>query len=71
MLFSIRPTVNAPSFTTKSGCLANTQKRFGARCRHLQGISSELLSAEHINWFQTSVRAGVCRNVFLQHMHPF
>jgi len=40
---------------TKSRCLTNTPKRFGARRRLIQGVPSQLLTFKHVKWLQKTV----------------
>ena len=43
---------------TNSHCLFNTPTCFGDRRRHLQGLPSQLLTCQHVKWFQITV--GPC-----------
>ena len=40
---------------TKSRCLNNTLPCFGTCQHYLQAVPSELLSFQHIKWFQTII----------------
>jgi hypothetical protein len=42
-----------------SRCLTNIPTPFGARRSHLQGLTSQQLTFQHVDWSQTPVRPRV------------
>jgi hypothetical protein len=56
---------------TKSRCLTNTLTRFGARCRHVHGVSFQLLAYQHVNWFSNLGPSTSCRNAVFTRTMPF